>query len=128
MIPRAKVPMLESQVVKQIMAGLRADGWLVLRNNTGAMRAAYKGKARFMRFGSPGSADILAWRKGYPPLAVECKRPLGVATDVQRQWLADFAQHGGLAVVVSDYSQVTARINDWLTCPPALRQEEFPNG
>lgn len=53
--------MKESQIQKQILDYLAARHILAFRQNTGAVASEYNGKKRFMRFGVPGMADILAF-------------------------------------------------------------------
>ncbi len=52
------------------------------RNNTGAVRAEYKGKERFIRYGVPGKFDIVGWLhhrrlRWAVPFEIEAKRPGG---------------------------------------------------
>lgn len=61
-MPRRMTP--ESQVLKAVMDYLAAERIFSLRMNTGAIVSEYKGKQRFMRFGVPGQADVLAFPKG----------------------------------------------------------------
>jgi hypothetical protein len=60
-------------------------------------------KARLVRYGTPGAADVLGV---LPPagrlLALECKRPGGKLTAAQAAFLGHVRAAGGLAVVVRD--------------------------
>jgi hypothetical protein len=58
----------EGAILKQILDRLAAEHIRAFRMNTGAVASEYKGKNRFMRFGTPGMADILA----FPKIAVKC--------------------------------------------------------
>ena len=49
----------EAAIQRQILDYLTLRGIFAWRNNSGAVKIAGKGKDRFMRFGMPGSADIL---------------------------------------------------------------------
>ena len=51
----------ETKISKSIMEYLAARHILAFRQNTGAVVSEYKGKQRFMRFGTPGMADLLAF-------------------------------------------------------------------
>ena len=58
----------EDLIVKAILDYLAARHIFALRMQVGAMQSDYKGKQRFMRFGVPGCADILA----FPEVTVHC--------------------------------------------------------
>jgi hypothetical protein len=89
----------ESGVVAACLQYLAARQIFAFRNNTGA--ACFD--KRFVRFGTPGAADILAV---LPPtgrlLAVECKRPGGRLTPAQCAFIDHPRAAGGLALVVRD--------------------------
>lgn len=53
----------EGAIQRAILQYLAARHVLAFRMNTGAVHSEYKGKSRFMRFGVPGMADILAFPK-----------------------------------------------------------------
>lgn len=73
----------EGSVKRAVHEWLIWHGWLVLRINQGA-RKSEDGK-QFARFAfwqalgtdeeMAGIADLLAFKPGYPPYAVECKAP-----------------------------------------------------
>ena len=67
----------ESEVVSAVAAVLRRWGLPHFRNNTGAAKAEYKGKARFIRYGAVGWPDFIAVGPGGKLLGIEAKRPLG---------------------------------------------------
>jgi len=56
-------PMSESQIQRTILDLLAAKHVFALRMQVGAISAEHNGKKRFMRFGEPGQADILAFPK-----------------------------------------------------------------
>lgn len=69
-------PPLEKDVQAQIMQWLRLQGAFVLRINSGAFPAEYKGRRRFVKFNSePGCSDILGILADGRFLACEVKRP-----------------------------------------------------
>lgn len=53
----------ESDVLASVLALLKARGIFALRMNVGGVRASYRGKERYVRFGVKGMADVLALRK-----------------------------------------------------------------
>lgn len=73
-------------------------GW---RNNVGATKVG----DRFMRFGLPGSADVLAcWRGRF--LAIEVKTAIGRQSDLQRKFQSNIEKHGGLYVLARSVEDV----------------------
>ena len=77
-------------------------GILAFRMNTGAVHSEYKGKSRFMRFGVPGMADILAFIPTYldgtlvgeTPIWIEVKAPKGVQSELQKSFQKQVEDHG----------------------------------
>ena len=53
--------MSESQIQRAILDLLAAKHVFALRMQVGAISAEHKGKKRFVRFGEPGQADIIAF-------------------------------------------------------------------
>ena len=51
----------EGEVLRAVLDYLAVRHVLAFRMNTGAVASEYKGKKRFMRFGTPGMADVLAF-------------------------------------------------------------------
>lgn len=71
----------EQQIQNAILGWLAAEHILAFRNNSGAMKL----ENRFVRFGVPGMADIVA----YPYAAVvwiECKSSTGKQSELQRSF------------------------------------------
>ncbi len=91
----------ETSLVKDIIEFLRLKGIYAWRNNTGAFAAEGVTGRRFVRFGLPGSADVLAV---VPPrgrlLAIEAKVGRNQATDLQLTFGAAVNDAGGLWFVV----------------------------
>jgi hypothetical protein len=95
----------------QLLQLRRIPAW---RNNTGAAAFAdAAGRKRFVRFSTPGAADI---HGVLPPsgrfLAVEVKRPGGRLTPAQAAFLDCIRTSGGLAVVahgVDDLAEALRR-------------------
>lgn len=67
----------EGRVVRAVLDFLAFRGIPHYRNNTGGVRASYKGRERFVRFGTVGWPDIVGVAPGGRFLGVECKAPGG---------------------------------------------------
>jgi hypothetical protein len=87
----------ESDVLHAVKQTLDVMGILYVRNNSGAAQTR---AGRFLRFGSPGSADIIACFPGGRFVAIECKRPGEKPTPAQRAWLEKVSRLGGIAIAV----------------------------
>lgn len=86
----------ESAVVAEVLSALkRVLGIYAWRNNTGCARIG----RRFVRFGQPGSADILCCHAGRF-VAFECKSTVGRQSPMQRKWQAEIEAAGGRYCVV----------------------------
>lgn len=71
-------------------------------NNTGAAVT----ETRFIRYGFPGSADILGVMRGGRMLCVEAKTGKAVLSKNQREFRANVERLGGLYIVVhEDYDK-----------------------
>lgn len=72
------------------------------RNNTGAMTSNYNGKARFMKFGEVGSADIVGVLFG-KFVAIECKAE-GVCkiSEKQNEFREKIEKNDGIYYVAND--------------------------
>ena len=90
----------ESDLVRACLEYLAACGIMAWRNNSGGMKAEYKGKARFMRFGAKGSGDILGILPGGRFLSVECKVGKNTPTPAQEDWARRVRVSGGMALTV----------------------------
>ena len=106
-------PPREAEIQRAILELLQVLGIPAWRANTGAIKATYQGRDRFVRFGPKGQADILGV---LPPLgralAVEVKRPGKKASMEQEAFLNLITRTGGLAFVATcpnDVVQALAR-------------------
>jgi len=96
----ARKPPRENTVLKACREVLALAGACVIRNNSGTIMSSYKGRSRPIRFGEPGSADLIACIRGMA-VAVECKRPLGPRgggpqpTEEQERWAGRWMHAGG---------------------------------
>lgn len=76
------------------------------RNNTGATRI----EGRYIRFGSPGSPDIVACVKGRF-WAIETKRPGGRLSDAQKAVCAAIEKAEGIYLVIRNVSELNTALN-----------------
>lgn len=105
MTQAAPVP-TEAAIQKQILEYLEIRGIFHFRNNTGAFPSEYKGKKRFIRFGSVGSSDILGIYPGGRFLAIEVKRPGGKLSDHQKHFLEQVQARNGIGIVAHSVDDV----------------------
>ena len=98
--------MNETQLVKMILQYLHLKGVFAFRNNTGMHISEYKGTRRAVRFGQPGSADILGVIKHGRALAIEAKVKPNKPTVTQAAWLQRFSEAGGLAIIAYNLDDV----------------------
>lgn len=113
----------ETSIVKAALlaAGSRPDAraW---RNNSGALRDQ---DGRLVRFGLPGSADIIGLQRVLITpemigmhfgrfIALECKKSGRKPTEKQRKFGAMVRAMGGLYVVVTDPAAVSAALQEGL--------------
>jgi hypothetical protein len=105
----ARVPkLLESDVLPAVLKALRihpkvAFAW---RQNSGAQQV----DGRYIQYAFPGCSDILGMLKDGRFLAVEVKRPGGMPTPAQVQFLAVVEQNGGLGLVARGIEDVMAAL------------------
>ena len=83
--------------------------------NTGAVASEYKGKKRFMRFGTPGCADILAFRqcgyhRGYDISQwvywIEVKTAKGKQSELQKSFQQKVESEGHLYIIARGIEDV----------------------
>lgn len=86
----------EGSVLDACLDYLRFRNIYAWRNNTGALRSS---TGRLIRFGHPGSPDILGYLPGGRMLCVECKAGRGRLSELQRNFLGNAAAAGCLVVV-----------------------------
>jgi len=93
----------ESVLVSACLQYLRVKGVFAWRNNTGAAQVG----RRYIRFGSPGSPDIIGVLPGTGRLlGVECKRPGSYARKNQQEFMRRINESGGVAGVVRDLDEL----------------------
>ena len=100
----------ESEVLKQCLEYLKMRNIFAWRNNSGAVK---NGK---LRFGMPGSSDILGILPNGQFLAIECKREKGgILSDKQVEFLSRIKENGGAALVVHSLNDLEKNIKPFLT-------------
>ena len=109
----------EAEISRAIMDYLAARHVLTYRMNTGACEAVYKGKTRFLRFGTPGMADLLAFQRVKihgkyftVPWFIEVKSEHGKQSELQRSFERQVKDNGIeylLARSVDDVDQALLR-------------------
>lgn len=113
----------EGAVLKQILDWLAAKGVLAFRMNSGAVLSSYKGKARMVRYGVPGMADVLAFprnkrivwanydaSKETDALWIECKAPKGKQSELQKSFQAQVEAHGHRYIVARGIEDLEAAL------------------
>ncbi|MDR2482243.1 MAG: VRR-NUC domain-containing protein [Treponema sp.] len=101
-------PIPENEVKRTCLEYLTLQGIYAWINNTGALPA---GDKRFIRFGHPGSSDIIGILPGGRFLAVECKSNTGRLSEAQEEFLAAVRANGGLAVVARSYEDIAEALH-----------------
>lgn len=95
-------PATETALVHACLDLLRMRGCFVWRQNSGGVRATYKGKSRFFRFNhATGCSDIIGMMPDGRFLAVECKLPGKLLTTHQAAFLDAVRATGGVALVAT---------------------------
>lgn len=89
--------MKETDLVRQCLDYLSMRGVLAWRNNTGAIRDR---TGRPVKFGTPGSPDILGVLPGGRTIGIECKVGRNKPTELQAGFLAELTRMGAVAGVV----------------------------
>jgi hypothetical protein len=88
----------ETSLVKACLSLLEARGVFAFRCNTGAAKIGN----RFIRFGTPGCADILAVGPQGRLWAIEVKVGRNPLSDDQRRFKANIERSGGFYIEVRD--------------------------
>lgn len=90
----------ETQLVKACLQWLHLEGYFAYRSNSGAMQVRKPdGQFRFVRFGTPGLADITGMLRSGRALYVECKLPGNRQTMAQKNFQYEVGMSGGLYVL-----------------------------
>lgn len=106
------------RAVLDLLAAKRIRHW---RMNSGAMLAEHNGKKRFLRFGEPGMADIMAvtsfrvrhmvnestyWADIPRIVWLEIKSPTGKQSAAQKEFQRNAEANGETYLLVRDINQV----------------------
>lgn len=110
--------MKERDIQRAILDYLAAKKVFAIRMNTGAMHAEHNGKRRFLKFGVPGCADILAfpeaimrdWKHYTQPLWIECKAPKGKQSELQKSFQQQVEAEGHKYLIARSLDDVIAVI------------------
>lgn len=98
----------EADVLAACLKLLQLHGVFHLRNNTGATKIG----DRYIRFGAPGSPDILACIQGRF-WGIEVKRPGGKLSDDQKAVGLAIANAGGIYLVVHDIKELDDALSNF---------------
>jgi len=97
----------EGAVVNEILEYLQLCRIYAWRNSVGAVTVKNpRGRDRFLRFGKPGSSDILGILPDGRFLAIECKTATGRLSVMQRDFIEDIRSRGGVAFVARGVEDV----------------------
>jgi hypothetical protein len=100
--------MRESEVTKQCIGYLRIRGADPHRRNVGGMIRTYKGKQRYINFGSKGESD---WWMIIPDgsgrhCEIEIKSSEGWPDENQIRWMTGINEQGGIAFWVNSLNMM----------------------
>ena len=76
----------EAALKKSILVRLTALGYWCWVNNSGAVKATYKGRERLIRMSPKGSPDIFVVLSSGRLCGIECKAPGGKQSPGQKTW------------------------------------------
>ena len=102
-----KVKIKESEIQKAILELLRYRGVFCWRQNVGS----FKVDNRFVSMGYKGISDIIGVLNGRF-LAIEVKRPDGVLSEAQVEFLRKVRRAGGIAMVAQSLEDVVRLLED----------------
>jgi hypothetical protein len=113
----AIVKLTETAIVRACLDWLAYKGIVAWRANSGAVKASYNGKSRFVRFNSmKGMSDICAILPDGTFAAIEVKKPGGKPTAEQEEFLHKVRRTGGVGIVVHSVDELEDSLSDAL-CP-----------
>ena len=97
-----------NDLVKVCLDWLELKGIMAWANNTGAFK---KGRY-YVKFGKPGSTDIIGILPGGRFLGVECKVPPDTPSPAQIDFANDVHRAGGIAVTVECLEDLQEALSD----------------
>ena len=107
----SKSTLTEHAIQNQIRHYLEWTGARVERLNSGAVRAEYGGRTRFVRFTFPGCPDLVALLKDGRTLWIECKKPGGKLSGPQAKFKDDCVRRGVPHLVATSVEDVRRYLN-----------------
>lgn len=112
-----KIKMTEQQLVNQILGYLNYKGYYCYRQNSGVSRSEYtdkKGitKTRMWRSGIKGIADIVGISPKGKYVAIECKIEPNKPTLLQKLFLDEVRQRGGIAMVIYSLEDLEKQLKE----------------
>lgn len=116
----------ESQVVSACIRWLWFNGCFVWRNNTGGWRVP--NTKRVIRYGFPGSGDIIGVNPHGRFISIECKSPDGNdPTPIQERFGSRVIENSGIYIVARSVDDLEAHKVEILSkityCPAALAED-----
>ena len=113
--------MSENDTQRAILDYLAARHILAFRMQVGAFSSEYKGKQRFMRVGTPGMADILAFDRELIdvgagsidcviPIWIEVKSAIGKQSELQKSFQAQVEAEGHKYIIAQSIENVEAAL------------------
>lgn len=100
---------LEKDIQKQILEYLTYKRIFHFRNNTGGAVYNTKGKQSFVRFGTPGSPDIICVIRGRF-VGIEVKGPAGIQSPTQKQFQVNLEEVGGVYILAHSLDDVETKL------------------
>jgi len=102
----------ETDLVRTCLQYLDLKGIYAWRNNTGAAKAQYKGRKRYIRYGLKGSSDILGLLPDGRFLAIECKMKGKYPSKEQRAFLERIKESNGVALLVREIDDLIRALEE----------------
>lgn len=97
---------LEKEIQSVILDYLKMKGIFCWKEHSGGIPIQQGNSFRMMPIGLSGKADILGIMKDGRFLAIEVKRPSGVLTDAQVEFLFNIKKNGGIALVARSLDDI----------------------
>lgn len=109
-----KIHVPEKEIQRSILDYLGKRGVFHWRNNSGAHVSEYKGKKRFVRYGTLGSPDIIAIISGFF-VGIECKAEGGKQSDDQKEFERNVLAAGGVYLLVNSFDEAVEVVEHCIT-------------
>ena len=102
----------EHDIQGQILEWLSLHRIFHYRNNTGAVKASWNGKERFVRYGVKGAPDIIAVSKGRY-IGIEVKRESKELSEAQVEFMDGLEEAGATYILAYCLEDVSEAQNVW---------------